>query len=139
MPSLTRWYIKTSLLYFVAALIVGVALMLRLILNLPAFIAALQPTYFHLLMLGWVAQLIFGVAFWMFPKASTSHPRGSERVGWVTYTLLNTGLLLRVLGEPLATMQPGPLPGWILVFSAALQVVAGWTFVLNTWKRVKER
>ena len=77
MPPLTRWYIRTSLVYFVAALFVGVALMLRLTMDLPPFVAALQPTYFHLLMLGWVAQLIFGVAFWMFPKASASKPRGS--------------------------------------------------------------
>jgi len=139
MPPLTRWYIKTSLVYFVAALVVGVALMLRLTTDLPPFVAALQPTYFHLLMLGWVAQLIFGVAFWMFPKVSASNPRGSERLGWITYGLLNAGLLLRVFGEPLAAVQPGSFAAWALVLSATLQVLAGWLFVLNTWQRVKER
>jgi hypothetical protein len=72
LPRLARWYVRTALAYFIAALLVGVSLMLRLVLPLPpatqVAVAALQPVYFHLLMVGWVTQLIFGVVFWMFPK-----------------------------------------------------------------------
>lgn len=139
MPPLTRWFIKTSLAYCVCALIVGFALMLRLSLDLPPIVGALQPAYFHLLMLGWIAQLIFGVAYWMFPKFTIAQPRGDERLGWATYGLLNAGLLLRVIGEPLAAVQPGAGIGWVLVLSAGLQVSAGWLFVANLWPRVKER
>ncbi len=96
MPPLTRWFIKTSLAYCVCALIVDFALMLRLSLDLPPIVGALQPAYFHL-MLGWIAQLIFGVAYWMFPKFTIAQPRGDERLGWATYGLLNAGLLLRVI------------------------------------------
>ncbi len=139
MPPLTRWFIKTSLVYCVGALIVGLALMLRLALDLPPIVGALQPAYFHLLMLGWIAQLIFGVAHWMFPKHTAARPRGDERLGWATYGLLNAGLLLRVIAEPLAAVQPGAGIGWVLVLSAGLQVSAGWLFVANLWPRVKER
>lgn len=139
MPPLTRWFIKTSLVYCVCALIVGLILMLRLSLDLPPVVGALQPAYFHLLMLGWIAQLIFGVAYWMFPKFTAAQPRGNERLGWATYGLLNAGLLLRVIGEPLAAVQPGAGIGWVLVLSAGLQVSAGWLFVANLWPRVKER
>lgn len=139
MPPLTRWFIKTSLAYCVCAMIVGLILMLRLSLDLPPVVGALQPAYFHLLMLGWIAQLIFGVAYWMFPKFTAAQPRGNERLGWATYGLLNAGLLLRVIGEPLAAVQPGAGIGWVLVLSAGLQVSAGWLFVANIWPRVKER
>ena len=139
MPPLTRWFIKTSLAYCVCAMIVGLILMLRLSLDLPPVVGALQPAYFHLLMLGWIAQLIFGVAYWMFPKFTAAQPRGNERLGWATYGLLNAGLLLRVIGEPLAAVQPGAGIGWVLVLSAGLQVSAGWLFVANLWPRVKER
>jgi Cytochrome C and Quinol oxidase polypeptide I len=139
MPPLARWFVRTALVYFVAALLVGVALMLRLIIDLPPVFGALQPVYFHLLMVGWVAQLIFGVVYWMFPKYSADRPRGSERLGWATFWLLNIGLVLRAIGEPLTAVRPGLGAGGLLAASAVLQLLAGWAFVLNTWPRVKER
>ena len=139
MPTLTRWYIKTALAYFVAALLVGLALALRSVAALTPFFNALTPVYFHLLMVGWVTQLIFGVAYWMFPKYSAEQPRGDERLGWATYWLLNAGLILRAMAEPWAALQPGAIPGWGLALSATLQWLAGMGFVVNTWGRVKEK
>jgi hypothetical protein len=139
MPPLTRWYVRSALVYFVAALAVGVGLVLRLVIGLPPVVAALQPVYFHLLMVGWITQLIFGVVFWMFPKFSVARPRGSEALGWATYWLLNAGLLLRAVGEPLVAVQPTGGTGWLLVASAVLQLLAGMAFIANTWARVKER
>ena len=139
MPPLSRWFVRTALAYFVAALLVGVGLTLRPLLDLPTAVAALQPVYFHLLTVGWISQLIFGVVFWMFPKYSAERPRGNERLGWATYWLLNAGLLLRAVGEPLVAVQPGGGTGWLLAAAAVLQLMAGWAFVANTWARVKER
>ncbi len=139
MPKLTRWFLKTALIYFVAALVSGALLALRALGNLNPALAGLQPVYFHLLMVGWTAQLIFGVVYWMFPKQSQARPRGSERLGWATYWLLNGGLLLRVVGEPWLAAQPGTLPGSLLAASAVAQLAAGLAFVANTWGRVKER
>lgn len=97
------------------------------------------PIYIHLLVFGWLTQLIFGVVFWMFPKFSVEQPRGSETLGWWTYTLLNIGLLLRAIAEPINANHPNPFSGWTLVLSAVLQFLAGLFFVLNSWGRVKER
>ena len=139
MPPLTRWFIRTALTYLVAALLAGLGLALGQVVALPPVFGALQPVYFHLLMVGWVTQLIFGVVVWMFPKYSSEQPRGNERLGWATYILLNAGLLLRALGEPLIAAQPASGAGWLLAGSAVLQFLAGWAFVANTWLRVKER
>ncbi len=139
MPPLTRWFIRAALVYFILALLTGVALALRLAVALPVWVSALQPVYFHLFMLGWVTQLIFGVVFWMFPKFSMEQPRGSERLGWASFWLLNAGLALRAGGEPWAAAQPGSVAGWLLAASAILQLLAGWAFVANTWSRVKEK
>jgi hypothetical protein len=43
-------------------------------------IATLNHVYVHLFVVGFVAQMIFGVAFWMFPRYSRDEPRGSERL-----------------------------------------------------------
>lgn len=137
MPELTRWFVRAAMVYLVAALLVGVLLMLQNVMALPAVVAALSPVYFHLFMVGWVAQLIFGVAFWLFPTLSKEQPRGSERLGRATFALLNAGLVLRVIGEPMNSLEPLTPWGWLLALSALLQWLAGMAFVANTWQRVK--
>ena len=139
MPTLTRLFVKTSLVYLVAALLLALVFALGQATTLPPLLAATGPVYFHLFLVGWVTQLIMGIVFWMFPKYSREHPRGSERLALATYVLLNAGLLLRVVGEPARAVHPAPLWGWLLAASALLQWLAGAGFVANTWGRVKER
>ena len=138
MPLLTCWFVKTSLVYFVLALIAGLLLAMGSVSNTLS-IAGLFPIYIHLLVFGWLTQLIFGIVFWMFPKYSREKPRVSEPLGWATYGLLNLGLLLRAIGEPFNAHQPNSVWGWALVASAALQWLAGMAFIVNTWNRVKEK
>ena len=110
MPPLTRWFIKTSFIYFASALILGLILALQPFLSLGA-LSGLFPVYIHMLVFGWLTQLIFGVVFWMFPKYSSERPRRSEALGWWTYALLNLGLVLRALAEPLRSSQANGLTG----------------------------
>lgn len=137
MPALTRWYLRAGMVYFLAALASGLVLAVPSVTaRHPAF-AVFGPTQLHLLTVGWITQVIFGVAYWMFPRFSASRPRGSEPLGWATLVLLNAGLLCRVAGEPWSRLGH-PAPG-LLVASALLQLVAGWAFVFNTWPRVRGR
>jgi hypothetical protein len=133
MPKLVRWYIRTALIYFVLALVVG---LLRSIPTLD--IPAITPVYFHLLMVGWVTQLIIGVAYWMFPRYSKESPRGPEWIGYAIYALINLGLMIRIVGEPLQASGVA-WAGGFLAISAVLQLMGGWVFVIAMWPRVKER
>jgi cbb3-type cytochrome oxidase subunit 1 len=139
MPPITRLFIKTSLLYLVAALGAGLLLALRPLAPLPGFVAGLTPVYFHLFMVGWVMQIIVGVAYWMFPKWSKLRPRGYDSLAMSTFWLLNSGLLLRVVAEPAQLVSPWSGWGWLIVLAATLQWLAGLTFVVNTWPRIKEK
>ena len=135
MPKLTRWFLKAALVYLILALCSGILL----VLPDGAPMAGLFPVYIHTLVFGWLTQLVFGVAFWMFPKYSKDLPRGHEWLGWVTFVLLNLGLLLRVVFEPLQNNVSSPMIGWILVLAAVFQWLSGTAFVANTWTRVRER
>jgi cbb3-type cytochrome oxidase subunit 1 len=139
MPTLTRWYLKSALIFFILALLAAFLQAGQTVLTGAAFIAALGPVYFHLFLVGWVTQLIFGVVYWMFPKYSIEKPRRSESLGWATFWLLNIGLIFRVVGEPLMTSKPSQLAGWLLTVSAVLQWLAGVFFFANTWGRIKEK
>jgi hypothetical protein len=134
MPPLARWYIKLAMLYLVGALVVGVLQGLRV-----PILSVAAPAYVHMLVVGWITQMIFGVAYWMFPKFAPANPRGSNVLGIATFLLLNLGLLLRVVVEPVRTWRPGALPGELLVVAAVAQALAGVGFLLITWPRVKEK
>lgn len=138
MPLLARSFIKAGFVYLLVALVVNV-LAAAQVFGLPPALVALSPVYTHLLMLGWVTQIIMGVAYWMFPKQSKATPRGSPVAGWWTFALLNAGLILRAVGEPLRVWLPDAPVGGLLALSALLQVAAAWLFIANTWARVKER
>jgi len=131
MPTLSRWFVRTAL----AALLLGF--------GLGAATAGsgagglLAPTVIHLLVVGWLTQMVFGVAFWLFPKFAADRPRGFEWLGWVCYGTLNAGLLLRVVAEPIAT--PGSARAVALAASAMLQLAAAVSFAINTWPRLKGR
>ncbi len=139
MPRLTRWYIRSAFVYLAAALLLAAALALPNDVNLPYFLRTMTPAYFHLFLVGWVTQMIFGVIYWMFPIISRSRPRGNVRLGWISYGLLNGGLLLRVVGEPLHSVKPDGGFGWLLAAAALLQWLAAVIFVTLSWPRIKEK
>jgi hypothetical protein len=134
-----RYFIRTALIYLLLGFVVGGLVLINQGLALDGRITALLPVFYHLLMVGWVTQLICGVALWLFPPLSREQPHGDERLGWFSYAALNIGLPLRVIFEPLHTWLPAPWLGWPLALSALLQVIAIWLFVIAIWPRVKGR
>ncbi len=122
----------------VAALLVGVLMVLRLP-ALEPYASAALPVYVHLLVMGWATQMIFGVAYWMFPRPAPEHGVGHPSVGWICFATLNGGLLLRAAAEPAGAIHPTPLWGAVLLVAALLQLVAAVAFVALTWRRVAAR
>lgn len=137
MPTIVRWFIKSSLIYLILALSSGTVLAFERLLNIPGSIPQLTPVFIHLLTFGWLTQLIMGVSIWMFPKYTKEMPRGSDTLNLATYITLNTGLIMRVVGEPMNALHPFVIWGWVLVLSAMLQLSAGAIYVINIWGRVK--
>ena len=101
---------------------------------LAASLALPFATTLHMLTVGWITQLILGVAYWMLPPASRAMPRGRPWVMPTAYVLLNAGLLLRVLLEPAPDWAA---TGALLVVSGLAQWVAAVLAALALWPRVK--
>lgn len=90
----------------------------------------------HVLLVGFLLLLVFGVAFWMFPRVAGQRPR--REVGWLAFALLNAGLLLRLLAEPLDDRGDGaPAWGVLLGAAAVLPVLATLAFAAAIWPRVR--
>lgn len=122
MPLLSRLLIKTAFIHLFAGLAMG------------AFWS--HPSVFHVLTVGWLTQLIFGVAYWLFPRHSKEFPYGNHRLVAIAYALLNGGLVLRILSEPRAHDN---LWGSLLLVSALVQATAAALLVIYFWSRVKTR
>ncbi len=137
MPTITRTMIKTAMLYAVVGMLLSAVWLVQVARPLHPLLRYIQPTALHLIVVGWLTQLIFGVALWMFPPWSKAQPRGPEGMGWACYGLLNAGLLLRLVGEPLNSYRPATVLAWLLAASAVLQVGAVWLFVVLVWRRVR--
>ena len=139
MPALTRWFIKTALLCFVSALLLGAAMQSRAVTAAFPALAVAWPGYIHLLMVGWITGLIMGVAFWLFPRPDRNRTAPPEQLGWTAYACLYTGLLLRLLAEPATAVDPASALRWVLPVSGLLQLAAAVAFVLLIWPRVRAR
>jgi hypothetical protein len=125
--------------YLTVSLLVGVALTAQRAVRLPAVVEALMPVYFHLFIVGWVTQMIFGVAYWMFPRISKESPRGWDGLALVTYVAQNVGLIARAVVEPILALRPAPVWAVTLILSAVLQWIGALVFAANTWRRVRAR
>lgn len=136
MPTPARWFIKTALLYLVVAL--GVALIRagQSVGVVPGLPSTLWLPQLHLLTVGWLTQLIFGVAYWLFPSPAPG-TQPSPRLVWMAYGALNGGLVLRVGCE--SALVAEPVQRWGLVASAALQWTASLLLVVHFWDRVRPK
>lgn len=139
MPALTRWFVRTALLYFIAALGLGAAMQSAALTSAMPALGAAWPSYIHLLMVGWITGLIFGVAYWLFPRGDRRGPTRSEPLGWLAYGCLNAGLVLRAVVEPAVTLEPMAPARWLLVPSALLQLAGVCAFAIVIWPRVRTR
>jgi hypothetical protein len=139
MPPLTRWTIRIAMIYLLTGMVAGALYWINVQWAIWKPLAYLSPTYLHMLVVGWLTQLVFGVIYWMFPIISKDNMRGDPRLAWAVVVLLNAGLFLRVIFEPLRTASPDDLNGAALVVSAILQVIAGYLFIVVCWPRVREK
>ena len=140
MPRLTRWFLRAALVNLLAAVALGVLLAWPRGAPGPGALAASGPVYIHLLVVGWLTQLVMGVAWWMFPRQTRTTGGGNTIAGWMIFALLNIGLFLRAVAEPqIAAAHAVSWTRWMIAAAALLQLLAGWLFVLAIWPRVRGR
>lgn len=99
----------------------------------------LLPTHGPMLFVGWLVQFALGIAYWLLPrKRNPELPVGyRENTALAGAVMLNLGLALRVLGEPLErTGHASNVSLGLLTASSMLQVVAIVIFVAQLWPRI---
>ncbi len=103
MPHESRLFLKTSLVALVLAFAWGAAMALCEALGM-SFAPILAVEHAHLAFVGWLVNLVVGVAWWMlplnrevYPATAGRYPRWAPLTVWI---LLNGGLAARLVSEP---------------------------------------
>lgn len=134
MPQIARAFIKTGLIYFLCSLLLALGFEFDS-LNFPGML----PLFWHLLMVGWITQIIFGVSMWMFPGRTREEGIIPQKWAWLTYFLLNLGLVLRVIAEPFVSHSIFYIWNVLIVISAISQVAAAVTYTIELWPRIQSK
>ncbi len=141
MPTVTTRLIKAAWLWFAVGLILGGIMSLAKADWITTRALGLRSTHLHILAIGWGAQWVFGIAFWIYPAwgAERTAPRFT-RVMHVCWALLNLGTLVRAIGEGTVDLAFN-VDGMRTVFAigAMAQLVAGLVFVGVIWRRIRPR
>jgi len=134
MPLISRTFVKAGMLFFALSLIAGLLMEIE-----AAAFPGLMPLFWHMLMVGWITQIIFGVSIWMFPGRNREEGFKAQKWGWLTIIFLNLGLLLRMVSEPAVVTSTAELWKVLLVVSALLQLLAGGTYLIEMWPRIQSK
>ena len=137
MPRLSRLMIRTALVWLALGYTIGGLLLLNKGLAMLAWPWTLRYTHVHLLLIGWMVQFAFGVAFWILPRLDAGGARGDERPVWICYAGLNGGVVLAALHDPLAAAIGKTLAvDLMLVAAGALYIVAIGAFAAHAAPRI---
>lgn len=137
MYTLVRFYVKTSLIFLLLGLLLGVYLMAASRFFDGGYRAGLVTAHVHVILVGFIMMLIMGISLWMFPRPEKEDKRYSPEVAHLTYWLMTCGTATRLIGE----MAQGWAAGGTssnLAFAGALAQVAGIVlFIYNIWSRIR--
>jgi hypothetical protein len=133
---LSQVIIRTALLWLgVGFTIGGLTLANKGVPFLP-WLWTLRMPHVHMLLVGWMVQLAYGVAFWILPRLDASGNRGNVLLVRVCYVALNGGVLLASLRDPLRTWFAADVLTLLPVSAGVLYIIATGAFVAHAWQRV---
>ena len=142
MDRLTRLMGKLSLVYLAFGFVLGAVLLAGEGAG-AGWGAAWGNVHAHVLFVGWFVQFAVGIAYWLLPRRKTAaQPLGyDERLALLACGLINVGLLLRVVIEPMFSLQviQGPVVTLGLALSGILQAGAGLIWAFQLWGRFFRR
>lgn len=129
MPLLSRLLIRAALLHLLAGFTLGGLLLANKVWLFWPWLWQWLPAHHEHLLLGWTAQFVMGIGFWILPRFRTS--RGDERPVWVAFVTLNLGVLLVAYSSGLGG------PASLKLIGRGLELIAIPAFMRNAWPRVK--
>ena len=127
MPLASVWLIRLALIQLLSGSILGAAY-----LSLKAggpfdWVASHRSVHVEQMLVGWMVQLVIGVAYYILPRAEGSSLRGP--LIWIVLLLINAGVVLAALGT-----APG-FPAMLTLIGRIAEALAAGLFLMIAWNR----
>ena len=136
MTPLARLYVKTSFVFLLLGLVLGGYIAIEVNLLGRAVPWSLITAHTHLVLVGFMLMLVFGVATWLFPRPPRDDGRYRPGLAWLVYWLLTASTAVRALGE-LSAAVTGSRGSPLAALGGLGQLAAAIVFVVNMWTRVR--
>lgn len=131
MESFVRGFIRASLLWLGAGVLIGLSMAFW-----PGAALVYRPAHVHANLLGFVSMMIFGVAYHVIPRF-TGNPLHLRALAVAHLFVANAGLALLVAGW-IARVR-WPLTGMLMVqVGAVTSAVGAFLFIYNLWRTLGE-
>jgi cbb3-type cytochrome oxidase subunit 1 len=128
MDRYVRNFIAASIIYLAVASLMGIAMLVY-----PDAGGALRFPHSHLMLIGWVTMMIYGVGYHILPRFAGKLLK-NHKIGELHFWLANTGLLGMVIAQPLYLYHPDEKGLVVLLaVSGLLQVVSSGLFFYNMY------
>lgn len=128
MDGFVKAFLKASLVWLVLGTTGGILMAMH-----PAW-TVYRPAHAHSVVLGFVAMMIYGVAYHVVPRFSGA-PLPSQRVPVVHWWLSNGGLLLLVLGF-MARASGVAGAAVLLSVGGSMAAIGAYTFAWSIWRTI---
>jgi cbb3-type cytochrome oxidase subunit 1 len=126
MDRYAKAFVKSSLIYLGIGTIMGIAMLV-----LPANRFALTRVHVHILLLGFMAMMIYGVGYHILPRFM-GRPVYSHRLGYAQVWLANITLIGLSISWMLETSVGGLWHSLAILFGIG-QGVSIFLFIVNLW------
>jgi heme/copper-type cytochrome/quinol oxidase subunit 1 len=136
MTPVVRLYVKTSFVFLLLGLALGGYITVQVNLVGRGVPWPLITAHVHLVLVGFMLMLVFGVATWMFPRPARDDGRYRPELAQAVYWLLTASTIVRTLGE-LAAAATGTRGSVLAAVGGLGQLAAALVFVINMWTRVR--
>ena len=130
-----RWMIKTSLVYLLVGVFLGLLMFLAQRFPALEWISTWRTIHVHVILVGSVIQMIMGVALWMFPRKVEVPRWTTEREGMTLYISFNLGTVTRSVFEPFWTS--GDLSYFLTLGGMVLQILSILYFLVLIFQRIR--
>lgn len=137
MNPLVRRYLKTGIVFLLAGLVLGGALLARWELAGVYPSPTLISAHAHVILVGFVMMMILGVAQWMFPRPAKDDPRYRPQVAEAAYWILTGATALRFGGEIIREGSAALVVRAIVVAGGLGQIAGLALFFYNLWPRIR--
>lgn len=137
MHILVRLFLRTAFFFLALGLLAGLWIEFQLVTG-GTISHGMVVAHVHVLLVGFLLMMIFGVAFWLFPRASRGQPIGPypHLVGFA-YVLLTAGTLVRAITEFFDLTLSAPVWGYIRLGAATAQVAGVVIGIVALWGRIR--